>query len=106
MHATDLDAKALCEEFARLKGYGIRLVKEAFCEKWFVRLKYGDYNLKFFDGPRACSPGQAWAYFATQLCNPDRYFDPGGFKGWSHFGRCSCPAELWLKMAACGGDAV
>ena len=53
MHATDLDAKALCEEFARLKGYRVRLVKEAFCEKWFVRLKYGDYNLKFFDGPRA-----------------------------------------------------
>ena len=99
------DAKSLCEEFARIKGYRIRLVKEAFYEKWFVRLKYGDYNLKFFDGPHACSPDQAWEFFAEQLCDPDRWFNSHNFKGWSHFGKCSCPEELSMRMAIYGKTA-
>ena len=99
----EFDAEELCREFARLKGYRIRLVKEAFYEEWFIRIKYGDYNLKFFDGPHAYSPDGAWAYFAEWLCDPDEHFNPGNFKGWSHFGRCSCPAELGLRMAAFGG---
>ena len=51
--AEGLDCKALCEEFARLKGYRIRLVKEAFREKWFVMLKYGDYPPELQDRIRS-----------------------------------------------------
>lgn len=100
------DAKSLCKEFARLKGYHVRLVKEAFRDRWFIRLKYGDYNLKFFDGACADSPGRAWKYFAVQLCDPDRYFDPHNFKGWSHFGKCSCPEELAMRMAIYGNIKI
>ena len=100
------DSKSLCEEFARLKGYRIRLVKEAFRDRWFVRIKYGDYNLKFFDGPHADSPDGAWKYFATQLCDPDRWFNPHNFKGWSHFGKCSCTEELAMRMAIYGGIKI
>ena len=99
------DAKSLCEEFARLKGYRLRLVKYAWHDHWFVRLKYGDYNLKYFDGPCALTKEGAYELFAEWLCDPDEHFDPGNFKGWSHFGKCSCPAELGLRMAAFGGGA-
>lgn len=102
MHVTDLDAKALCEEFARIKGYQVKLVKKPYLGQWFVRIKYGKYNLKFFDGACADSPGRAWKYFATQLCDPDRWFNPHNFKGWSHFGKCSCAEELAMRMAIYG----
>jgi len=100
------DAKSLCEEFARLRDYKVKLVKKPYCDSWFVRIKYGKYNLKFFDGAHADSPGRAWRYFAQQLCDPDRYFDPHNFKGWSHFGKCSCPEELAMRMAIYGNIKI
>jgi hypothetical protein len=98
------DAKVLCEEFARLKGYTVKLVKEPWRRFWLVRLRYGRYSLKFFDGPLRPSPKKAYEAFAERLCDPDRWFFPGKFNGWSHFGQCSGLAELAMKMAIYGED--
>lgn len=100
------DSKSLCEEFAQLKGYKVKLVKKSYSDQWFIRIKYGKYNLKFFDGVCADSPSCAWKYFAAQLCDPDRWFNPHNFKGWSHFGKCSCIEELAMRMAIYGNVKI
>ena len=97
------DAKWICEEFARLKGYRLKLMKIPWADRWYVRIRYGRYCLKYFDGTEADSPAGAYDFMAKQLCDPDEYFDPCNFKGWSHFGRCSGEAELVMKIAIAGG---
>lgn len=49
------DAKSLCEEFARLKGYTLKIytVPIGYRRLYFARIRYGKYSLKYFDGPWA-----------------------------------------------------
>ena len=49
------DAKSLCEEFARLKRYKLKIytVPIGYRRLYFVRIRYGKYSLKYFDGPWA-----------------------------------------------------
>jgi len=103
-----LNPKSLCEEFARLKGYGLRLCGVSgsayhYGRLWYVRIRYGKYSLKYFDGARMRTQEKAWEALAEQLCDPDRWFNPHNFKGWSHFGKCSSFEELALKMTVAGG---
>ena len=56
----------------------------------------------YFDGLGQQCEKKAWDVFAEQLCNPDMWFDPHNFKGWSHFGKCSCPEELAMRIAIYG----
>ena len=100
------DAKALCEEFARLKGYTLKLLSadRRFGRIYFVRIRYGKYCLKYFDGPWALARSDAYEGMAEWLCDPDRWFIPGNFRGWSHFGKCSCVEELAMRMAIYGSS--
>lgn len=48
------DAKSLCEEFARLKRYTLKMytVPIGYSRRlYFIRIRYGKYSLKYFDGP-------------------------------------------------------
>ena len=96
-----LSAKSLCEEFARLKGFTLKLVKRPWYNLWYVRLRYGRYCMKYIDGAESRSPGMAYRSLAEKLCNPE-LCNPCGFNGWSHFGKCSSLEELALKMAVSG----
>ena len=102
------DDRALCEEFARLKGYKLKVRSVSRrgrnAKMYFVRIRYGKYCLKYFDGPYAHTPEGAYAGLAGRLCDPDRWFDPCNFRGWSHFGKCSCTEELAVRMAVYGKD--
>lgn len=99
------DSKSLCEEFARLKGFKISLRRSppAVAPLYFVRIRYGKYCLKYVDGMYGDTPEAAYANMVTMLCSPDDWFNAGNFKGWSHFGKCSCPEELAVRMAVYGG---
>lgn len=101
------DAKSLCEEFARLKGYTLKMRTVSLGGRhgrlYFVRIRYGKYCLKYFDGPGAWTRNDAYEGLAERLCDPDRWFNPCNFRGWSHFGKCSCPEELAMRMAIYGG---
>lgn len=99
------DSKSLCEEFARIKGYTLKtqIIRSRRGSLYFVRIRYGKYCLKYFDGPCAWTRDDAYAGLAERLCDPDRWFDPHNFKGWSHFGKCSCTEELAMRMAIYGG---
>lgn len=99
------DAKSLCEEFARIRGFKLKLIKTPWSDNWFVRIRYGKYSLKYFDGLGRWCEKEAWEVFAEQLCNPDLWFNSHNFKGWSHFGKCSCPEELSMRMAIYGKTA-
>ena len=37
------DAKSLCEEFARIKGFKLKLIRLPSSDRWFVRIRYGKY---------------------------------------------------------------
>lgn len=100
------DAKSLCEEFARIKGFKLKLIRLPSSDKWFVRIRYGKYCLKYFDSLRQRCEKKAWEVFAEQLCNPDMWFNPRNFKGWSHFGKCSCTEELAMRMAIYGDSKI
>lgn len=100
------DSKSLCEEFARLKRYTLKMCTTSPGRKrgrlYFVRIRYGKYCLKYFDGPCAWTRNDAYAGLAERLCDPDKWFNPHNFKGWSHFGKCSCIEELAMRMAIYG----
>lgn len=68
-----------------------------------MRIRYGRYCLKFFDSLPGDSPESAYSIMARMLCDPDRWFNPHGFRGWSHFGPAGSVEELAFKMAALGG---
>ena len=96
------DPRRVCEEFARLKGYRLELVKVPWKDRWFVRMRYGKYCLKYFDGWESSTRDGAYDNLARMLCTPDLFFNPYNFKGWSHFGTCSGLAELAMRMAIYG----
>lgn len=102
------DAKSLCEEFARLKGYTLKMHTAVLRRGrlYFVRIRYGKYCLKYFDGPCEWTRADAYAGLARRLCDPDRWFNPRNFKGWSHFGKCSCMEELAMRMAIYGESRI
>ena len=100
------DAKSLCEEFARIKGFKLKLIRLPSSGKWFVRIRYGKYCLKYFDSLRQRCEKRAWEVFAEQLCNHDMWFNPRNFKGWSHFGKCACTEELAMRMAIYGDSKI
>ena len=42
------DTKSLCEEFARIKVFKLKLIKTPWSDNWFVRIRYGKYDTKFY----------------------------------------------------------
>ena len=101
----------LCEGFADTFGYRLKLKTLTLSHSasgrvssraYYIRLRYGKYSLKFFDGPLESSEKKAWKSMAKCLCDPDKYFYPGNFRGWRHFGKLSSMSELALRIAATG----